>query len=55
YHFFLGDGLAGNSMIRSRLAAKVPLFTTYMYRDLGTNQVSSIPAFLALFYVPLLL
>lgn len=30
-----------------------PLFTTYMYKNLGTQWASSVPAFLALFFAPL--
>lgn len=30
-----------------------PLFTTYMYKNLGTQWASSIPAFLALVFAPL--
>ena len=30
-----------------------PLFTTYMYKNLGTQWASSVPAFLALLFAPL--
>lgn len=44
--------MAANSILRSLLGAVFPLFTTYMYRDLGIHWASSVPAFLALACVP---
>ncbi|EXF73869.1 major facilitator superfamily transporter [Colletotrichum fioriniae PJ7] len=52
YTIFAASVLAANSVIRSCFGAAFPLFTTYMYKDLGTNWASSIPAFLALACVP---
>jgi hypothetical protein len=39
-------------VLRSLFGAAFPLFTTYMYADLGIHWASSIPAFLALACVP---
>lgn len=44
--------LAANSVLRSLFGAVFPLFTTYMYQDLGIHWASSIPAFLALVCIP---
>jgi hypothetical protein len=44
--------LAANSVIRSLFGAVFPLFTTYMYNDLGNQWASSIPAFLAVACLP---
>lgn len=52
YTIFAASVLAANSVIRSCFGAAFPLFTSYMYADLGTNWASSIPAFLALACVP---
>ncbi|WYZ43261.1 hypothetical protein EsH8_VI_000960 [Colletotrichum jinshuiense] len=52
YTIFAASVLAANSVIRSCFGAAFPLFTSYMYEDLGANWASSIPAFLALACVP---
>ncbi|KAK6213333.1 major facilitator superfamily transporter [Colletotrichum tabaci] len=52
YTIFAASVLAASSVIRSCFGAAFPLFTSYMYEDLGTNWASSIPAFLALACVP---
>ncbi|RCI17186.1 hypothetical protein L249_2162 [Ophiocordyceps polyrhachis-furcata BCC 54312] len=52
YVIFAASALAANSVLRSLFGAIFPLFTTYMYKGLGTNWASSIPAFLALVCVP---
>ncbi|KAJ5385448.1 Major facilitator superfamily domain general substrate transporter [Penicillium concentricum] len=52
YTIFAASVLAANSVIRSLFGAAFPLFTTYMYNDLGIHWASSIPAFLALVCVP---
>ncbi|KAK2053401.1 major facilitator superfamily transporter [Colletotrichum caudatum] len=52
YTIFEASVLAANCVIRSAFGAAFPLFTTYMYKNLGTNWASSIPAFLALGCVP---
>ncbi|KAJ5961201.1 uncharacterized protein N7479_008351 [Penicillium vulpinum] len=52
YTIFAASVLAASSVIRSLFGAVFPLFTTYMYQDLGIHWASSIPAFLALACVP---
>ncbi|KAI9370814.1 major facilitator superfamily domain-containing protein [Aspergillus egyptiacus] len=52
YTIFAASVLAANSVLRSIFGAVFPLFTTYMYNDLGIHWASSIPAFLALACVP---
>jgi MFS family permease len=52
YTIFAASVLAANSVLRSIFGAVFPLFTTYMYHNLGVHWASSIPAFLALACVP---
>ncbi|QPG95263.1 hypothetical protein C2857_007919 [Epichloe festucae Fl1] len=52
YTIFAASVLAANSVLRSLFGAAFPLFTTYMYKDLGIHWASTIPAFLALACVP---
>lgn len=52
YTIFAASVLAANSVLRSCFGAAFPLFTTYMYQDLGIHWASSIPAFLAVACVP---
>ncbi|KAL9051422.1 MAG: hypothetical protein Q9162_006029 [Coniocarpon cinnabarinum] len=52
YVIFAASVLAANSVLRSLFGAIFPLFTTYMYENLGIHWASSIPAFLALACVP---
>ncbi|KAJ4328670.1 hypothetical protein N0V84_000861 [Fusarium piperis] len=52
YTIFAASVLAANSVLRSLFGAAFPLFTSYMYKDLGIHWASSIPAFLALACVP---
>lgn len=52
YTIFAASVLAANSVLRSLFGAAFPLFTTYMYQDLGIHWASSIPAFLAVACVP---
>ncbi|KAL5606003.1 hypothetical protein BROUX41_006205 [Berkeleyomyces rouxiae] len=52
YVIYAASVLAANSMLRSLFGAAFPLFTTYMYDDLGIHWASSIPAFLALVCLP---
>ncbi|KAJ5097495.1 hypothetical protein N7456_008216 [Penicillium angulare] len=52
YTIFAASVLAANSVLRSLFGAAFPLFTTYMYDNLGIHWASSIPAFLALACVP---
>lgn len=54
YTIYAASVLAANSVLRSLFGAAFPLFTTYMYRNLGNNWASSIPAFLALACTPFL-
>lgn len=52
YTIFAASVLAANSVMRSIFGAVFPLFTTYMYQNLGIHWASSIPAFLAVACVP---
>ena len=52
YTIYAASTLAANSVLRSLFGAIFPLFTTYMYTNLGIHWASSIPAFLALACVP---
>lgn len=53
YTIYAASVLAANSVLRSVFGAVFPLFTTYMFRNLGIHWASSIPAFLALVCVPM--
>lgn len=53
YTIYAASVLAANSILRSVFGAVFPLFTTYMFEDLGLHWAASIPAFLALACVPL--
>ncbi|KAE8445764.1 hypothetical protein EG329_012822 [Mollisiaceae sp. DMI_Dod_QoI] len=52
YTIYAASVLAANSVFRSMFGAIFPLFTTYMYHNLGIHWASSIPAFLALGCIP---
>lgn len=52
YTIYAASVLAANSVLRSLFGAVFPLFTTYMYHNLGIHWASSIPAFLALACAP---
>ena len=52
YTIFAASCLAANAVIRSLFGAVFPLFTTYMYDNLGIHWASMVPAFLALACVP---
>jgi multidrug resistance protein len=52
YTIFAASALAASSVLRSLLGAAFPLFTTYMFDNLGIHWASSIPAFLALGCIP---
>ncbi|KAI9691820.1 MAG: hypothetical protein M1822_007892 [Bathelium mastoideum] len=52
YTIFAASVLAANAVIRSLFGTVFPLFTTYMYDNLGIHWASMIPAFLALLCVP---
>lgn len=53
YTIFAASVLAANAVLQSLFGAAFPLFTTYMYQNLGVHWASSIPAFLSLACVPL--
>ncbi|KAK9858706.1 MFS general substrate transporter [Penicillium brevicompactum] len=53
YTIYAASVLAGNLMLRSIFGAIFPLFTTYMYRNLGPNWAASIPAFLSVACAPM--
>ncbi|KAJ5721690.1 uncharacterized protein N7483_009624 [Penicillium malachiteum] len=52
YTIYAASVLAANSIIRSCFGAGFPLFTTYMYDNLGIHWASCVPAFLSLACVP---
>ncbi|KKZ68806.1 hypothetical protein EMCG_05605 [[Emmonsia] crescens] len=52
YTIYAASVLAANSVLRSLFGAAFPLFTRYMYDDLGIHWASTVPAFLALACVP---
>ncbi|KKF96896.1 putative MFS-type transporter [Ceratocystis platani] len=52
YVIYAASVLAANSVLRSLFGTAFPLFTTYMYADLGIHWASSIPGFLALACLP---
>lgn len=52
YTIFAASVLAASSVLRSLFGAAFPLFTSYMYQDLGIHWASTVPAFLALACVP---
>ncbi|KAJ5151329.1 uncharacterized protein N7482_010581 [Penicillium canariense] len=52
YTIYAASVLAASSIIRSCFGAIFPLFTTYMYQNLGIHWASCIPAFLSLACVP---
>lgn len=52
YTIYAASVLAATAIIRALFATIFPLFTTYMYANLGEHWASSIPAFLALACTP---
>ncbi|KAL1967131.1 hypothetical protein VTN77DRAFT_3422 [Rasamsonia byssochlamydoides] len=52
YTIFAASVLAANAVLRSLFGMAFPLFTTYMYHNLGIHWASTIPAFLALACTP---
>ena len=52
YTIYAASVLAANSVIRSCFGAGFPLFTIYMYHNLGIHWASCIPAFLAVACMP---
>ncbi|KAJ5663222.1 Major facilitator superfamily domain general substrate transporter [Penicillium longicatenatum] len=53
YSLFAATAAATNSIVRALFGFAFPLFTTYMYKNLGTQWASSIPAFISLAFAPL--
>ncbi|KAJ5631144.1 MFS general substrate transporter [Penicillium longicatenatum] len=53
YTIYAASVLAGNCLLRSLFGCIFPLFTTYMYRNLGIHWASCIPAFLSLLCMPM--
>lgn len=53
FTLFAASVLAANGVLRSLFCAVFPLFTTQMYKSVGIDKASSIPAFLALACAPL--
>lgn len=53
YTIYAASVLAANAVLRSLFGAAFPLFTTYMFQNLGIHWASSVPAFLALGCAPL--
>ena len=53
YVIYAASVMAANSIVRSLFGAAFPLFTPYMYENLGIHWASSVPAFLALACMPL--
>ncbi|KAL2832663.1 major facilitator superfamily domain-containing protein [Aspergillus pseudoustus] len=53
YTLYAASALAANTMLRSLFGAVFPLFTGYMFRDLGIHWASCVPAFLSLACAPL--
>ncbi|CCE30954.1 probable mfs-multidrug-resistance transporter [Claviceps purpurea 20.1] len=52
YVIYAASVLAASAVVRSLFGAVFPLFTGYMYRDLGLHWASSVPAFLSLACLP---
>ncbi|KAK9895337.1 putative mfs-multidrug-resistance transporter [Cystobasidium minutum MCA 4210] len=52
YTVYSASVLAATSVLRSLFGVAFPLFTTYMYRDLGVHWASAVPGFLALGCLP---
>ncbi|KAH0286382.1 major facilitator superfamily transporter [Aureobasidium namibiae CBS 147.97] len=53
YTIYAASALAANSVLRSLFGMAFPLFTSYMYANLGIHWASTIPAFLSLMCVPM--
>ncbi|EME41980.1 hypothetical protein DOTSEDRAFT_117678, partial [Dothistroma septosporum NZE10] len=52
YTRFAASVLAANSIVRSLFGAIFPLFTTYMFENLGIHWASAVPGFIALACFP---
>ena len=53
YTIYAASVFTANAVLRSLFGAALPLFTTYMFQNLGIHWASSVPAFLALACAPL--
>ncbi|THW73410.1 synaptic vesicle transporter [Aureobasidium pullulans] len=53
YTIYAASALAANSVLRSLFGMAFPLFTSYLYANLGIHWASCIPAFLALMCLPM--
>lgn len=53
YTVFAASAMASTVVLRSLFGASFPLFTTYMFHNLGVHWAASLPAFLALAAAPL--
>jgi hypothetical protein len=53
YTIYAASALAGNVVLRSLFGTVFPLFTNYMYANLGIHWASAVPAFLALACLPM--
>lgn len=53
YTIYAASVLAANASLRSLFGAAFPLFTTYMYQNLGIHWATSVTAFLALACMPM--
>ena len=49
---YSASALCSNTILRSLFGFAFPLFADVMYRNLGIHWASSVPAFLALTFVP---
>jgi hypothetical protein len=52
YVIYAASVMAANSILRSLFGAVFPLFTIYMYENLGTHWASAVPGFIALACFP---
>lgn len=52
YAVFAASVLAAGAILRALVGGAFPLFTTYMYRDLGVHWASSVPGFLTVLCLP---
>ena len=52
YTVYAASALCSNTILRSLFGAAFPLFAASMYHNLGIHWATSVPAFLALTFVP---
>lgn len=53
YTVYAASVLAANCLVRSIIGAAFPIFTSYMYEDMGIHWAASVPAFLSVACVPI--